>query len=404
MTVHFGTFYVTGADVALENTFGKISLQELQESLLKNARHRKVAERSNAMIEKQKTEEKKEKEKMQLVTLKNAFNKVIYDDPWPKNKNDKSKFIAKKIACGFYPSILNFNSSTDEEKYLHLVDDVLNNAENILFGLGYVLHQRNVDEVYKATFNHSTSYILDVLLNADLSLKSFRQKPLTWIHATVLQCNSLDLEKNRGIDVNGNNNSKLNNAANNSKTNFNIDELENLKKKLLSHAIRLKVETQEEVLQDSVLFKFVYPVTTTTSNDAMKIVDEMEKKLMLQKLAPIEVFQKNGEKFVKTSSCLSSFAIKKLTHIRNIVCKNVYKKDNCEVCVTRGFYFFKISENDVNFKKKKFHEISFYCNNPVVLKSWLNNQASWSEARSWMETIITNVLELSNAFSSFEIK
>ena len=203
MTVHFGNFYVANVHSAIDGRLGSMSVGELETAIATNRRNRKsIEERMNWDQDRIKEQATKK------IVLRPVSVPVEFDN---KKVIPVRRARSRRIYSSFYPTITLQSHVTDRRTPV----------DELLINIGF--QPRSVGPDYnetkfKVAMVASSAFIVETRLDENLKLLSIREKPLSWVHGTLL----------RGSQK--------------------------------GHAdIRIKLMTCAEVGNDSDLFRFVFP-------------------------------------------------------------------------------------------------------------------------------------------------
>ena len=210
MSVHFGNFYAMNAVAAVSGRLGALSLGELETAISANRRSRRRLEERVAW-DQDGVERQRETRELKKTTIPTAGGAVTL------SKEDGSIFRQKtrnrKISSSFYPCVA----------VRTLFAERMEAVEQFLLRFGFVRktdmagdHHPHVK--YKVDMIASNSFMVEIKLDSNLRLITIGEKPLQWVHCTLL----------RGPRVS------------------NPD-------------IRIKISTTSEVPESSDLFRFAFP-------------------------------------------------------------------------------------------------------------------------------------------------
>jgi hypothetical protein len=352
LSASLGVCYVNKGESCLEATNGKISVEDFEAFIGKNRKNRKKFERAEFSAEQHKQQELKRLE-FRMSAVEPQFSTSL--DTRPVQEIPKSLKRNKTLVTGYYPGVYDYAAVSCLNESAASVNDWVAGDEASVKRLAEVLvecgfeHTQSISEPrYKVTFSVSTSYSVDVRLNSDLSLKSIYQKPLTWVHATVLD----------GL----------------------VDPAAPPKS---SHHIRITMQTSESIESESDLFLVVYP-----------------DKVLGTKQSPIELGE---DGIAEPSKLLKQESRYRITHIRQVTYSEEFRNEQLRGFISRGY---NISySRDKLLTKAPFCELSLCSSEATPLKNWLQQSpySSFSDTKIWFDSILGSIIDVSQLLSKCEI-
>jgi hypothetical protein len=353
----YGVMYVYNIETFTENTNNKMSLKDF-EIALNYRRNRKQHERrefASSMLNQVKKVELSSSS-AQSDSLDSLFSnpKTVNTVMNRNSKNDRKK----NIVSSFYPGVFDIKKTTQvtteasqshqwkagDSKIIDSLSKALNDCEFI--------HTSTITSpIFKVTFTASTSYSIEVRLDSALNLLYISQKPLAWVHGTLLD-----------------------NVANNDPT---------IKS---SHHIRIKVQTNEDIAIHSDLYLLVYPQNGISS------------------ASPIPPIEFGADDIAVPSQKLPEDSRNKITHIRQTTYRKVFSKENMEAQVSRG-YNLTYSKSTL-IERIPFCDLKLYPNRNAAnpLRSWLKSdpEISLSDAIAWLHLVLADTIKVSEFVSKTE--
>ena len=331
-TASFGIFYLNRVEAVLESMNGKIRVSDLEKAIHRDKKSRKDHSRAEYINQQNNNQEIK---MIKLSSGNQPLTTKISSNSVPNSKVKKNQ----SISSGFYPSCI--NSYAFNEVDSKRIDDILTKCN-----FKYITTDNN--HKFKVTFSVSATFSMEVLLNANLQLDKICQKPLSWIHGTVLN----------------------NNIYDNNIQSIAVSDSDNIFTS--SHHVRFKLQTHEPVKSDSDMFKIAYPINETKP--------------------PIYVDEKND---VIPSKDLIEQSLKRLVHIRHTECRIVYQNEFVVVNINNSFNY--SYSNGKLLEKKHFSELSLNSLHDNALIDWLQNKpnVTLEDVKKWSEEVLRSTLSIS---------
>ena len=356
ISFHFGVFYCVNTEMALESNFAKMSVADL-ELAVSRTKSRKNPDRQEFSSE--------NIEKMNMVHLikkSKASSDNNYSNYSSGNNNNstskKHKLKKRSVGSSFYHSIFEPLSNIIPNTSGHYENDenVLLKSKQQLAILDKLLLSAGFHKVkdiqslptYKVTFIASTSYIIDLRLNSQLEKISMYQKPLSWLHATVIS-----------------------DATTPTTTNKTDSKSLNQLLPMKPH-IRVKLQTMEIIEPSSDLFKLAYP--NINDNDMT---------------SPIEI---NNSGFAIPAVSLCTQSKNKLTFIRQLEFRSEYKKQN--LIANTSFGYNLSYDNGKVIEIRPFLELSIYEESPPSIINWIKQKGSMSQIKGWVSETVNSVMSV----------
>lgn len=172
LSVHFGVFYIMNANEYLEAKGGKISVEDLQEAMAKGRRNRKNANRHE------------EPSSGSHPTVKMT---VLSKTGGKQGDCNRKTNAVRQLSSSFYAGLR--VSSTSIGSSPVAASTVLCSAEqmrSVLLESGFEFEATDPKSSYKVTVSASPSYTIEVRLDGAFNCVSVAEKPLAWLHCTLL--------------------------------------------------------------------------------------------------------------------------------------------------------------------------------------------------------------------------
>ena len=176
LSVHFGNFYVMNATNALSNRLGALSLGELETAISANRRSRRRLEGRDGWNQKD-IDRQRECTEMKKASITPAAGEVTLTKD---SSNFRQKRRNMKISSSFYPCVAARTPMSER----------MDAVAQCLLRMGFAPQPDTVEHLpvkYKVDIIASHSFVVEVRLDSNLRFISIGDKPLQWVHCTLLR-------------------------------------------------------------------------------------------------------------------------------------------------------------------------------------------------------------------------
>jgi hypothetical protein len=330
LNVRFGAFYLTHVDSALRDINMKMSIADLEDAISKNNTARKKYNRDVFDADTVASQRKH----VAMTTL--LPSQAAINSGGPKKAKHKNR--------------PNFRSSFHSGA-CPLGEGQMVTALNCVGFSEYALTGAMLPR-YKVSFIASTSFVVELRLDSRLDLVDIAEKPLRWVHATVIHGQKEPPMMGEHKDDRDAKSCAQSNAV--------------------ACHMRINLETRESVPSSSGLFTLAYP---TASNILVP---------------PIEV---SAQGTVGPHRDLPSESRRRLVFVRQVVTERFFSHCNgLKATISRGCNMrFK---NGELVDTEKFTDLGVHVSSPVDVVHWLKGQGSASAANIWLDDALSVLLKL----------
>mmetsp|Transcript_34966 Transcript_34966/g.46202 ORF Transcript_34966/g.46202 Transcript_34966/m.46202 type:complete len:461 (-) Transcript_34966:218-1600(-) len=348
MSVHFGEFYAVNVSRFLEGDQGIISIKDLEAAMMVNRKNRVRAERhiwrknQNMCSSKQATEENKNKFKMKAISGGKQRGESAYCMNKVKRRTPKS------LCCAFIPTVVSLHPLPPSA-----TKNVEQSITHILNSSGFIeIDASSLNDklgMFLISVHASKSFTLQVRLDVNFKLISISEKPLNWVHATILS----GVEKDSASDSSG---------------------------ILHQHDIRVKVETLEEVPQNNELYAIVFPEGS--------------------QYPPIQYAQQSQR--IIPAEKLSSAVQQQIAYVRKTTMRRSFKfQDACF-----GMTIHANLHSGTEYSGKDLIDARHFFNlsldlDTEILKRWLMTRSGIADFQKMVDISLRKILEISNKLKCF---
>ena len=364
-SVQFGIFYLMQVENATEAVNGKMSISDLELAISRHKARKQFA-RSEFTLSEPRGPSLTKHQSIVMTPLKTTAGG---SDRTRKNMRHN---IGSSFCPGLFkpwPPIAVLNqvplTGTAPSRTLTApcaLERQFQIMHDILAKTGFRAQSTSTEPSYNVVFIAATCFVFNLRLDANFELISLQEKPLSWVHATL-------------VDNDGGN--------------YAYDEAGSLPSPLQHRAhahIRMKIQTVEDVPASSDMYAIIFGAPEQG-------VDIFH--LSGEKRRPPIILGRDG--FPQIAPHLSYEATKRLSFVRQLKRVDVFKKDGLTATVSMGFnmVFNKGTLTDI----QPFFELALHEKTPPPLMHWLEGKASAGIMQQWYRSTMDTVLQLHNELS-----
>lgn len=242
-------------------------------------------------------------------------------------------------------------------------------------------HQRTSTAAeYKVTFTVSASYIVDVVLDERLDLVKIHQKPLCWVHGTVLETSH---STDRSVDSSVGESAPGNSAG--------------------AHHLRIKVESLEPVAANSDLYTVAYPpypaaasASPTLSLDTTELTMSGRQDCGNEQRVPRAPIEIALDGTPVPAAHLPADSARRINHVRCASHRDIFTISDFGVvgAVTSGTSTQYFSGKRPQ-EQTAFTHLSLTTAGSSPLVEWLRGSATIVDVKVWIEKVMHVMLDVS---------